>query len=234
MRKGAKGMRWIGLASLIVALSFGVAAAQVAAQGDPSTLRGAIERCASNSDDAARLRCFDDLAGEPRSSQPSDPQSPTGVAVVPPGSASGRSGGWMLVRQEDPFENRNTSMAVLSSVTSTWVGRDAPRELVVRCDGRGGSEIFVVSSGYIGGSNNRTQVRFRFGDERPVSERWSSSTSGTGAFLPSGHRDFRNGLATRQDFVFELTDYRGSRSSARFDGVADNDQHLEYVLNGCR
>lgn len=228
------GMRWIGLALVTILLNSGAAAAQIGIDADSSGIRAAIESCASNSDDVARLRCFDALSDGANPAESSEESSTREAAIAPRERPPSASGGWVFQQQEDPFENRNTSYAVLQSIRSTWVGRDAPRELIVRCDGRGGSEIFVTSAGYIGGRDDRSQVRFRFGDGRPTSERWHSSTNGTAAFLPASHRDFRSGLATRQDFVFELTDYRGSRSSARFDGLADNDQHLEYVLNGCR
>ncbi len=145
-----------------------------------------------------------------------------------------QSGGWQFVEQEDQFSNQNTSFVVLRSDQAGRSFSDAPAELYIRCNGSGGYEAFVASNGYIGARNDRIPVRFRFGDDPPVSESWNESTSGTAAFLPRGYRDFLAGLETRQNFVFEITDYRGSRYSAEFDGLAINDDLLEFVLNGCQ
>lgn len=175
--------------------------------------------CLEVQNDALRLICYDTAFGF--TPEPSDPVLST-------------SGGWQFIEQEDEFTNQNTSYVFLRSDHAGDTFSDAPSELVVRCDGNGGSEIFVVSNGYIGARNDVIPVRYRFGDDPPVSERWNESTTGTAAFLPRGYQDFRAGLATRQDVIFEITDFRGSRYSAEFDGLSVNDEMLDYVLGGCR
>lgn len=175
--------------------------------------------CLSIQNDTLRLACYDTSLGY----EPMEVETPATT-----------SGGWQFVSQEDDFTNQDTSYVFLRSDQAGNTFSDAPSQLVVRCDGNGGSEIFVVANGYIGARNDSIPVRFRFGDEPPVSEQWNESTSGTAAFLPRGYRDFRAGLATRQDFIFEITDYRGSRYSAEFDGLAVNDDMLEHVLSGCQ
>ncbi len=146
----------------------------------------------------------------------------------------GSSPGWQFFEERDPFSGANTSRAVFPSDADSAVGYDHPRALVVRCSpDPPGFEVIMVSDGYIGSRNDRIPMRFRFGDNVPVEERWHESTSGTAAFLPRGYQDFLAGLASREDFVFEITDYRGSTSHARFSGLSVNDDALEYVLGGC-
>lgn len=196
------------------------AAAQGGPDGaDPAPESGAAVACVAIQNDLLRLACYDAALGF-EAEEDSAPVS--------------TSGGWQFVEQEDDFTNQNTSFVVLRSDRAGDTFSDAPSQLVVRCDGSGGSEIFVVSNGYIGARNDRVPVRFRFGDDPPVSENWNESTNGTAAFLPNGYQDFRRGLATRQDFIFEITDFRGSRYSASFDGLAVNEEMLEFVLSGCR
>ncbi|PIV76333.1 MAG: hypothetical protein COW55_01930 [Rhodobacteraceae bacterium CG17_big_fil_post_rev_8_21_14_2_50_65_11] len=179
---------------------------------------GVAVACLQMQTDVLRLACYDTALGF--------------VAEVESAPAS-TSGGWQFVEQEDDFTNQNTSFVFLRSDRAGDTFSDAPSQLVLRCDGSGGSEVFVTSNGYIGARNDRIPVRFRFGEDRPVTENWNESTNGTAAFLPRGYQDFRNGLATRQDFIFEITDFRGSRYSASFDGLSVNAEMLEFVLSGC-
>ena len=58
-------------------------------------------------------------------------------------------------------------------------------------------------------------MRYRFGESAPISERWSESTDGTADFLPDGYKDFIRGVKSGEDFVFEMTDFRGSSSRVR-------------------
>ncbi len=137
---------------------------------------------------------------------------------------------WAFYQENDDFTDKETSMVVLEA--SSRVGNDDPEALVVRCDGRGGYNIFMSANGYIGAQNDRIPVRYRFGDEAAISEKWSESTSGSAAFLPSNFNDFRTRLATGADFFFEITDYQGSRSSSEF--VNNTDEKLTYVMGGCK
>jgi hypothetical protein len=75
-------------------------------------------------------------------------------------------------------------------------------------------------------------VRYRFGKNDAISERWSESTNGRAAFLPSSCNDFRKNLATGKDFVFEITDFNGNRGSSEFDNSKDD--KLEFVMGWCK
>lgn len=137
---------------------------------------------------------------------------------------------WQFVEDFDSFNDKNSSYVFLEP-TSTVSGDD-PKFIAVKCDAKGGYDILVASNGYIGGRNNRVQVRYRFGANDPTTEKWNESTTGTAAFLPSSYNDFRTNLATGEDFIFEITDYNGSRSSSEFDN--NKDEKLEFVMGGCK
>lgn len=183
-------------------------------------IAAAVSVCLSTTTSMARLACYDAALGyEPGQADPSASRSV--------------SGGWQFVENEDEFTNSNTSYVYLRSDRANATFSDAPAELVVRCDGNGASEVYVRANGYIGARRDSIPVRYRFGDSAPIRESWNESTNGRAAFLPYGYRDFLAGLATRQDFIFEMTDFRGTRHSASFDGLSENDDLLEFVLGGC-
>lgn len=193
--------------------------AQVAQQpSEEIAVTDALQDCLAVENRLSRLACYDEVLGY------EDPGSQSSSTVT---------GGWVFVESEDDFTNRNTSFVMLESDRAGVPMTDAPVQIIARCDGNGGNEIFVVAGGYIGARNDRIPVRYRFGDDPPINENWNESTNGTAAFLPRGYADFRTGLDTLQDFIFEITDYRGSRYSAAFEGVGVNADMLEYVLGGC-
>lgn len=142
--------------------------------------------------------------------------------------------GWRLVEDTDDFSGKNTSFAILESDKIGLSITDAPIAAFVRCDGDGGYYAYVLSGGYIGARRGRMPVRYKFGEDEPVSERWNESTSGKAAFLPEGYRDFLSGLQGGEDFLFEITDYRGGTYSARFEGAGSGRDALDFVFGGCQ
>ena len=64
-------------------------------------------------------------------------------------------------------------------------GKNAPEGIIIRCDGKKSFDIYVRFNGYVGSTDDRVPVRFRFDGQAAVSERWSESTDGTAAFLTS-------------------------------------------------
>lgn len=136
---------------------------------------------------------------------------------------------WNFSEQTDDFSDKETSFAYLEP-TST-VRRDDPKTLVVRCNGEGGYDVYMIANGYIGSTNDRIKVRYRFGKGKSVTERWNESADGKAAFLPGGYNDFRTLLKTGEDFVFEITDYKGSPANSQFDN--SKDENLDYVMSGC-
>ncbi|MDD9733187.1 hypothetical protein PVW46_25075 [Mameliella sp. AT18] len=80
-------------------------------------------------------------------------------------------------------------------------------------------------------SRDTLPVRNSFGDCGPMSDKWGKPTSAQAALLPERFRDFRAGLMTGESFVFELTDFRGSRSNARFPETTPGDR-FGHVIGG--
>jgi len=137
---------------------------------------------------------------------------------------------WKFFEDFDSFNDKNSSYVLL--LPSSSVGNDDPSAIAVKCDAKGGYDIIVTSNGYIGARNNGIPVRYRFGTKDPITEKWNESTNGTAAFLPSFYNDFRTQLATGEDFIFEITDYNGSRSRSEFDN--NKDEKLDFVMGGCK
>ena len=175
-----------------------------------------VETCKNLQNPVERLACYDTVSG-----------------FTPTEQETTGSKGWVLMEDADAFSGKDTSYAYIESDKADMRMSDAPRIIVVRCDGSGGHEIYVVSNGYIGSLNDRIPVRYIFDDGEPIRERWSESTDGTAAFLPNSYRDFRAGLQSGSKFVFEITDYRGTTQFATFEGLDGNREALDFVLNGC-
>ncbi|PRY74058.1 hypothetical protein CLV76_12455 [Marivita geojedonensis] len=104
--------------------------------------------------------------------------------------------------------------------------------IIIRCNGEGGTELYVVSDGYLG--NDRLRVRYRFDDNEPISERWSPSTDGRAAFLPSGYRDFRSGLTSSESVLMEVEAFNGARHQGEFGGLSNNAEDRDFVMSGCK
>lgn len=136
---------------------------------------------------------------------------------------------WVFVAKTDDFSDKDASYVILSAEPP--IRSDAPEAIIVRCDGRGGYDTLVITNGYIGARDERVPVRYRFGDSDPISERWIESTSGKAAFLPDGYQDFRKKLASGEDFIFEVTDFRGNRSKSSFKNAKS--EKLDFVMKGC-
>ena len=116
------------------------------------------------------------------------------------------NGGWILVSDRDAFTGRDTSFVMLESDKNDPRFSDAPSSLVARCDGNGGHEIYVATDAYIGSRNERIPVRYMFDTDEPIKEVWNESTKGTAAFLPTNYNDFRTGIQSADQVVFEITD----------------------------
>ena len=173
-----------------------------------------LSGCLGFQDDKKRLGCYDSAAG-----------------FSPENAATDSDGKWIFVEQMDEFTNKNTSALVMKSDAYDDTFSDKPERIVIRCDGNRGTEIYVGTHGYIGSDGIR--VRYKFGGESPISERWSSSTNGKAVFLPSEYRDFRKGLKSGQPFLFEVTSFQGTPSSAKFPGSKLTSKNAKFILAGC-
>lgn len=182
-----------------------------------------VQECLNFSDDDLRLACYDEKAGYEASDTASE-NSGTDAEVS--------TEGWVFVENTDAFSGKDTSSVFLAS--DAWDDNlsDKPSAMVIRCDGKGSYEIIVMTHGYLGG--DRIRVRYKFGENDPVSERWSASSSGRAAFLPSGYKDFLRGIISEEDFIFEVTDFNGSRKMASFKDADKGTEKRDFVLGGCK
>ena len=192
---------------VIVSAAFvGAATTMLAAEEENDT----YNPCHSLLDNDSRLYCYDkqtNFEGNPAKSVSS----------------------WVKREQMDPLTDAETSLVYLEPKSQS--GEDAPDYFIIHCNREGGANIYMETDGFIG-SSDRIQVSYRWAGGEVVNERWLSSTTGKGAFLPAGYKDFRSGLEKGGDLVFEWTDFRGSRSQASWSEVSLNED-AKYVLNGC-
>ena len=181
----------------------------------------ALGSCVALSDDTLRLSCYDKASNYAPKSE-NEPAAAT---------ATSYNGNWSFSERTDTFTDKDTSSLYMASDYSGRRGDDAPESIIMRCDGEKSFDIYVVFDGYIGSANDRVPVRYRFDGQEAVSERWSESTDGTAAFLPGSYKEFKAGLFSGANFVFEVSDYNGSTSSAKF----TNSIHpkLEFIKTGC-
>ena len=180
----------------------------------PHSYSQEIGECISIKNASDRLSCYDEIASY---SIYSDQNSETN---------------WEFVSSVDRFTDKDNSYLYLASAISSRRGDHFPKALVIRCDGEGDYDIYMVFSGYVGNLNDQVPVQYRFGSDEPIQELWNVSTDGGGAFLPKRYNDFKSNLLLGKDFIFQATDYQGTRAQAEFDNSLD--QNFEFILNGCR
>lgn len=207
-------LRFCSLSTLVFLASTALACADTSA-------------CASIKVDNERLACFDSLFLPDTSNTELNPSSTDATTEAEVETL------WVFQEARDEFSEKETSYVVLESDKAVLNRTDAPRLLVIRCDGSGGVDTFVSSGGYIGATRDRIPVRYRFGSEKPISESWHESTNGKSAFLPTDYKEFLAGVASGVDFIFEITDYRGSKYSAKFPKTGLSADY-QYVVGGCK
>ena len=182
-----------------------------------------VKECLNFTDDNLRLACYDEKTGY-EAAEPTNEETSTDTEVA--------NDGWVFMEDTDAFSGKDTSRVFLASDAWDDNFSDKPSAMLIRCDGKGSYDIIVMTHGYLGG--DRIRVRYKFGDDAPVSERWSASTSGKAAFLPSGYKDFLRGIISEKDFIFEVTDFNGSSSMASFTGANKGIEKRDFVLGGCK
>ena len=181
-----------------------------------------LNKCVSYLDNNLRLKCYDAISKY-------NPEEDNDTKI---------SSAWEYTENIDDFTDKNTSRLLLEYKIGTTKGSGYPDHIVMRCDGMGDFEIYVSSSGHIG-SNFKGEgipIRYRFGSEEAVTEKWGESASGKAAFYPSALRykanSFYKMLLSGKDFIFSIEDFRGIQSSAKF----DNSIHpkFNFILGGCK
>lgn len=175
------------------------------------------KQCLTIKRDELRLECYDQVLGY-------ETESDNSVEV---------KSAWIFNSKKDEFTGKNTSYVFLPSDKADQTYGDAPSSMIVRSNGNGGVDIYVNTHGYIGARGNSIPVKYKFGNSEIETERWNESAKGTAAFLPDGYKDFKAGLMTGKSFLFEVTDYRGAKESARFPETK-LDADFRFVFGGCK
>ena len=180
------------------------------------TAAQADDTCHAFADNKIRLACYD-----------------SATSYVAPVKASVETKSkWVFVESKDEMTGKNDSYVYIEAPKKGG-GSDAPRAIILRCDTNGGYELLTTSQGYWGGRDN-IKITYKFGDNDPITERWSPSTDGTAAFLPDGYNDFRTALLTgdHTKIIIRVEDYQGSEYTSIFDG-ATIDSKVNFVVSGC-
>ena len=138
---------------------------------------------------------------------------------------------WRFKENKDAFTDLNKSYLALARLSDSVRGGDAPETLILRCDGEGSFDIYMIVDGYVG--SDVANVRYRFEGKDAVSSKWDISTDGRAVFDTPWTKPgkFVLELMSGNDFLFEVTDYRGVRNSAKFDNSLD--PNFDYILSGC-
>ena len=138
---------------------------------------------------------------------------------------------WVFSENFDSINDQDTSWAYVDA--NQTQGDRAINTLVMRCDGKGGFNVIIVADGYLGSRNDRIPVTYRWNDDKAISERWSESTDGKAAFLPSGYKDFLSGIKQGGKLVLRVEDFRGSQYTSTFDHVSLDD-NAKFIMSGCK
>ena len=175
-----------------------------------------------------RLVCFDE-AYEAVTNIGTSAAGQTGDDVTTPSTSA--LSNWRFQKNIDSFTDSNKSYLALERISGSMRGSDAPDTLILRCDGEGSFDIYMVVDGYIG--NDAAKVRYRFEGKDAVSSSWDISVDGKAVFdVPwTKPGKFVLELLSGNDFLFEVTDYRGVKNSAEFDNSLD--PNFDYILSGC-
>ena len=196
----------------VIILSYSSLVSVAVAQED--TLN--IAACHAEDRDQERLNCYDLLSNYEATTEPIFENEVR----------------WEFFEDSDAITGSDTS-AVFLEASDLLNGRESPLFLGLRCDGEGGYEVFVGADGYIGGVRGRVPVTYRWGEDEPISERWSDSTNGTAAFLPRSYNDFMAGLREGGRLAFKWGDFRGNQYASVWNNV-QLDEKAEFILRGCQ
>jgi hypothetical protein len=132
-----------GLSVMLFFAGFGANAA-LAQAPPPSVPESVFEHCRTIADDAARLRCYEDVTSQPPAALPS--QSPVAAPSQAPAASSSQasstgSGNWRLVRTPNPGGGPD-AVSIMQTADITKSDLDLAG-LMLRC-GQTGMEVLIV------------------------------------------------------------------------------------------
>ena len=181
---------------------------QAAAQ--PSILKVAL--CKQLRDDTARLKCYDEAFEElGKRTNEATKEKPAAVFV------------WSVAEDKSPIDNS-------PQVTGTLRSGDGA-SLLVRCREKK-TEVAIGVNGYLGSMRDSVPALLRVNDAPAVTESWTSSSNGQGAFS-------RNAVATLKalpdnaTLFVRLTGHGGKEYDAKFELGAVSEIR-EKVREACK
>lgn len=141
--------------------------------------------------------------------------------------------GWIYNSEENPLTGGRDSWTSIqaSGPTSGDTISDSPMLLYVSCL-EGKLEVSLETGNYMG--RGWLDVRYRFDEDGPISEKWISSNDGTALFVPSKYKDFRRGMRVANKLAIEVYDYRGVPFRTVFDSLLENSQFIDRVIEECK
>jgi type VI secretion system protein VasI len=145
---------------------------------------------------------------------------------------------WTVKQKASPMDSSKTVVLTLNAENTIHgpIGDRTP-SLIIRCK-EGKTDAYVVTGMAAsveedseGGPSEDHQVRLRFDDNPPATDRWSESTSHSGLFA-SDAVAFSKQLAGAQKFTFEFTPFDANPAVAQFD-LKGLSSHLPKVAEVC-
>lgn len=174
------------------------------AAAQPSML--AIALCKRIADDSARLKCFDAAVEQPPTPEKPGPTS------------------WEIEESKSPIDDRPQISAMLTDA-------DRKAALVARCK-EGKTDFALVTDRYLGSTNDENRVVVRVGGAPAVTESWSGSTNGRGAFSRAPIPLLRS-LPDNQTMFIRIFGYRGEAGDYTFN-LADVSQVRAKIEETCK
>lgn len=231
----SKVWRWVIGASIGFTPAFSLA--------EDQSLVGRMAACATIEAAEPRLACFDAITRQEQTVPPAPPPAaqtpaPTESAAAgtpssgePIRNAEGQviiAGDWIVLRETDSLTDHPKVSLIASGSLEVGDSNRTP-SLHIRCFERG-LEIFVIFNQYLNSSQG-IPIRFRFDQQPAVSQTWSPSTSGTGAFS-NDPRGFVDRISRAERLIVEASDFRGQRYRAAFN--LRGAQHVLPDIATCR
>lgn len=192
------------LTALMVTASFDVAPSIA----QPTALQLAL--CKRITEDAARLKCFDQAFESKEPEKSEDTPAP---------------GSWKVSESKSPVDDKSEVSAILAA-------NDSKSGLFARCKNNA-TELFVMHvSTYIGSSDNNVRVTLRINDLPAVTENWSGATGGKGAFSKSAVRTLKL-LPDQANLFVRMFDFQGVPHDATF-ALGNLSQIREMISATCK
>jgi hypothetical protein len=154
----------------------------------PQEVPAEVKACKAIANDRERLKCFDQLFGEP---------------VQPQNSPEGQQRPWTIDETKSPDGS-------LQVVAANLVGDTV---LILRCKEQTTEVAFSTQFNYLGYKS--VDVQLRINDQNPTKEIWKASINGRAAFAPNA-KEFIQSLPDNGKFQIRTTRSDGEMKEGKF------------------